>query len=186
MEVLNRYLELDSIPQIVDFFQNEGRIKYYEKNEFFIRQGQKNDLVGFIKKGGFRYLSYTSRGNEQIVGYSFEGDFVVDYPSFQIHKPSDVNVQAIKDTVIYLLKRDVLNEYFKELSKEDLRSKVAEIFLEDIYSRLLSMYCDTPEERYIKLIKRYPPILELVHLKEIASFINVTPETLSRIRKKIT
>ncbi|MFV0535884.1 MAG: Crp/Fnr family transcriptional regulator [Dysgonomonas sp.] len=185
MEVLNRYLELGSIPEIVDFFQNEGRIKYYEKNELFIRQGQKNDLVGFIKEGGFRYLSYTSSGNEQIVGYSFEGDFVVDYPTFQTQKPSDVNVQAIKDTVIYLLKRDVINEYFKKFSKEDLRSKVAEVFLEDIYSRLLSLYCDTPEERYIKLIKRYPPILELVHLKEIASFIKVTPETLSRIRKKL-
>jgi Mn-dependent DtxR family transcriptional regulator len=62
---------------------------------------------------------------------------------------------------------------------------VAEALLNDVSTRLLSMYCDSPKERYTKLIARYPDILTLVSLKEIASLIKVTPETLSRIRRKL-
>jgi hypothetical protein len=51
---------------------------------------------------------------------------------------------------------------------------------------MLSLYCDSPEGRYIKLIERYPDILNLVSLKEIASLIKIAPETLSRIRRKLS
>lgn len=63
---------------------------------------------------------------------------------------------------------------------------MAETLLNDVSARLLSMYCDSPEERYTKLINRYPDIVNLVSLKEIASLIKVAPETLSRIRRKLT
>lgn len=63
---------------------------------------------------------------------------------------------------------------------------MAEPLLNDVSTRLLSMYCDSPEERYTKQINRYPGIVNLKSLKEIASLIKVAPETLSRIRRKLT
>ena len=63
---------------------------------------------------------------------------------------------------------------------------MAEPLLNDVSTRLLSMYCDSPEECYTKLINRYPDIVNLISLKEIASLIKVAPETLSRIRRKLT
>ena len=62
---------------------------------------------------------------------------------------------------------------------------VAEEVLIEIYGRLLDFYCDTAEQRYISLLKRCPSLPQYIPLKEIASFLGVTPETVSHIRKKI-
>lgn len=185
MSVLNKHLELEGINEVRNLFLERGCEKEYKRNEFFARRGQKIDYAGFILKGGFRYLGYTCEGKEQIVGYSFENDFVVDYGSFQIKKTTIVDAQAIKNSTVLLLSHDELNDYYDHSLKKNLRGELAEILLEDIYERLVSMYCDSPKERYIKLIKRHPGILSLISLKEIASLIKTTPETLSRIRKKL-
>ncbi|TDN98948.1 CRP-like cAMP-binding protein [Sunxiuqinia elliptica] len=178
-------MELEGIVGMRQFFEREGILKECTKNEFFIQQGQHHSHIAFILKGGFRYLGYSSEGKEQIVGYSFENDFVVDYATFQIQEPPIIDAQSIKKSTILILPCDKLNTYFKNCGIPDLRSKVAETLLNDLVTRLLSMYCDSPEERYTKLIARSPEILSLVSLKEIASLIKVTPETLSRIRRKL-
>lgn len=100
--------------------------------------------------------------------------------------PSAASAQAIKDSIVYSLTYDDLNTFFREQDFENLRAQIAEAFLSDIYGRMLSLYCDTPEQRYTQLLHRYPQIINEVNLKEIASFIKVAPETLSRIRKKIS
>ena len=178
-------MALDGIAGLRQFFTEQGYQKEYAKNEFFIRRGQKHGLVGFILNGGFRYLGYSSEGKEQIVGYSFANDFVVNYASFQMQKPSVIDIQSIKCSTVLMLTYDAFNAFYENCGVPDLRSKVAETLLSDISDRLLSMYCDLPEERYTKLINRYPDILSLVSLKEIASMVKITPETLSRIRKKL-
>ncbi len=186
MKVFNEYLNLEGISRIKQLFLDNGVIEEYKKNSFFIHQGQFLKKIGFIPKGGFRYLRYTPMGKEQIVGYSFENDFVTSYPAFQRQSVSVVSAQAIKDSVVYVLTYDDLSTFFREEDSENLRAQIAEAFLSDIYGRMISLYCDTPEERYLQLLERYPKIINKVSLKEIASFIKVTPETLSRIRKKIS
>ncbi len=151
-----------------------------------MQQGRKYNHVGFVLKGGFRYLGYTSEGKNQILGYSFENDFVVDYATFQIKERSAIDVQSIRDSTVLLLTYKELNTFYENCGVTNFRSKMAETLLNDVSIRLLSMYCDSPEERYTKLIDRYPDILNLVSLKEIASLIKVAPETLSRIRRKLT
>jgi CRP-like cAMP-binding protein len=185
MSILKKHMELDGIAELRQFFLEKGTPKEYAKNEFFTRSGQNHNHIGFILEGGFRYLGYSSEGKEQIVGYSFESDFVVDYATFQIQKPSAIDVQSIKNSKVRVLAYDELNTFYDNCGIPNFRSKVAETLLNDVSSRLLSMYCDSPEERYTKLIDRYPAILALISLKEIASLIKITPETLSRIRKKL-
>ncbi len=185
MTFLNKYLELEEIKDVRNFFLEKGTIKEYKKNDFFVRQGQKHDYIGFIQKGGFRYLGYTSGGKEQIVGYSFENDFVVDYGSFQCQKNAIIDIQAIKNSMVLCLSHDELNNFYKHHIK-NIRGQLAETLFEDFYGRLVSLYCDSPTERYLKLLKQYPDILNQITLKEIASFLKIEPETLSRIRKKIS
>ncbi len=177
-------MELDGIAGLRQFFIEKGSPKEYAKNEFFIQRGQDHNYIGFVLKGGFRYLGYSTEGKEQIVGYSFKNDFVVDYATFQVQKPAAIDAQSIKNSTVLSLSRDEFNAFFENCGIPDFRSKIAETVLNDIGSRLLSMYCDSPGERYLKLIDRYPGILTLISLKEIASLIKVTPETLSRIRRK--
>lgn len=69
------------------------------------------------------------------------------------------------------------------METQRLGRRIAETMFAEIYQRLLGFYCDTPEQRYQTLMKRCPDLQELITLKEIALFLGVTPETLSRIRK---
>ncbi|SHF58870.1 cAMP-binding domain of CRP or a regulatory subunit of cAMP-dependent protein kinases [Mariniphaga anaerophila] len=186
MFVFNKYLELEEIAGIRNYFLEVGIQKEYQKDDFFMQQGEMQKYIGCIVKGGFRYLGYTSALKEQIVGYSFENDFVVDYSAFLSQTPAVISGQAIKNSTVLVLSIDEFNRYSNEFSTTNIRSKVAETLLQDIYGRMLSLYCNTPEERYLKIIGRYPDILNQVSLKEIASLVKTTPETLSRIRTKLS
>lgn len=185
MSVLNKYLEVLGIERVAQYCINKGEKRIIRKNEFFNKQDEFCNSLGYIAEGGFRYITKNMVGIEFIVAYTFAEDFVTDYPALQTGSPSMFSGQAISDSVIYVISKEQLNTFYKKSVNRDLRAMIAETFLADIYSKLIIMHCDTPEERYKKLVKRYPNILNQVALKEIASYINVTPETLSRIRKKL-
>ena len=83
-----------------------------------------------------------------------------------------------------------ISDYLEYLNtgpeEQRFRHKAVEALFEMVYMRLLESYCDTPEQRYVKLMQRCPNLKEKVPLKEIASFLGVTPETVSHIRKKLS
>jgi CRP-like cAMP-binding protein len=177
---LNRYLELEEIPKMIEIFLEKGVVRVIPKGEYFLRQGQRCDHIGYVKEGGFRHLVAASDGTERVTGYSFAGDFVTNFTTPE-GEGSAVSMQAIKDSTLYVMRKDVIYS----LQTWEYRCRVAEVSLADVYGRLLLMHIGTPEERYRSLINHYPAILNEVPLKEIASFLRMTPETLSRIRKKI-
>ena len=185
MSVLNKYLEVLGIQRVADYCISKGEKKIIKKNEFFNSQNEACNSLGFIAEGGFRYIHTNASKIEFIVAYTFAEDFVTDYPALQTNSPSMFSGQAISDSVIYVISKEQLDAFYHKPMNRELRAMIAESFLADIYSKLIIMHCDTPEQRYKKLVKKYPKILNQVALKEIASYINVTPETLSRIRKKI-
>lgn len=185
MSVLNKYLKVLGIERVAEFCINKGEKRFLKKNDFFNRQEDFCNSLGYIAEGGFRYITKNMADIEFIVAYTFAEDFVTDYPALQTGSPCMFSGQAISDSVIYVVSKEQLNAFYRKAVNRDLRAMIAETFLADIYSKLIIMHCDPPEERYKKLVKKYPKILNQVALKEIASYINVTPETLSRIRKKI-
>ncbi len=148
MSIVKKYMGLDGIDELRQFFIENGTLKRYKKDEFFIRRGQNNNCIGLIVGGGFRFVGYSSEGKEQIMGYSFENDFAVDYATFQIQTPSLIDIQSITDSDVMYLTYNGFNTFFENSGVSDLRSKIAECLLHDISVRLLSMYCDSPGERY--------------------------------------
>ena len=120
------------------------------------------------------------------MGYSFEREFVGEYAANLCNRESLVNIQAITDSDVYIIKyADMTKLWNSSMEYQRLGRIVAEQLFVMTYRRLIDSYCSTPEERYLDLMKRYPNLKELIPLKEIASFIGITPETLSNIRRRL-
>lgn len=183
--LLKAYLQLEGMKDLKNYFIENGIRKEYKKGSFFLSRGDTSLYAGYVRRGAFRHMDYMPNGEEQVVGYSFEGDLVSDYISFQNRGASLVDIQAVQDSVVLTLTYQQVNDFYSNYKIADYRAKVAEYHMAHLYGQLLSLYCDTPEEKYLNLLERYPKVLDLINLKEVASYIGVTQETMSRIRKKI-
>ena len=97
-----------------------------------------------------------------------------------------VSIQATTDSLIYYASTEEMINFFSTNSvTQDLERILAEELFVQTYKRLLDIYCKTPAELYLDLVKRHPDFQNYITLREIASFLRVTPETISHIRKSI-
>ena len=187
MSEVNLSIEhLDSYSILKEIFVKNGNKVKISKKEYFIRQNQLSAFVGWVESGTFHHTRITDNGDEHIVCFSFPSEFVCDYSSF-IHKElSLVNIRAISDCTIYLLShKDLISFWETDMATQRMGRNVAESMFKMTYVRLLELYCNSPEKRYLSLMQRCPDLKERVPLKDIASFLGVTPETVSHIRKKM-
>ena len=122
-----------------------------------------------------------------ITWFSFQGEFVCDYPTFLYGRPSQATIEAMVPSRVIRVTGQQLEQFFDQ-SKETmkLRAVIAEHILSQFRSRYLDLHCTTARERYDLLMQRCPGIVKLLDLQDIASFLNVTPQTISKIRKEIT
>lgn len=180
------YLERLDLSVLTDFIRENGTLKELGKHEYLARQGDFFMQVGYIEEGMFRYLRTDTAGNEHVVGYSFVHTLVGEYSSCLCHRPVLTDIQAIGKCKVRLVAYEKLRMFW-EASPEHQRlgRLVAEQLFAMAYHRLVDYCCSTPEERYLDLMDRYPDLKEQRPLKEIASFIGVTPETVSAIRRKL-
>lgn len=187
MDVINEYhISGLNLSKLESYILEHGTLRIVHKKEYLLKQNDVNSYIGFISKGMFRYTRIDNIGNEHIVGYSFEKEFVGEYAANLCNRESLVNIQAITDSDVYIIKyADITKLWNSSMEYQRLGRIVAEQLFVMTYRRLIDSYCSTPEERYIDLMKRYPNLKELIPLKEIASFIGITPETLSNIRRRL-
>lgn len=187
MDVINEYhISGLNLSKLESYILEHGTLRTVHKKEYLLKQNDVNSYIGFISKGMFRYARIDNIGNEHIVGYSFEKEFVGEYAANLCNRESLVNIQAITDSDVYIIKyADITKLWNSSMEYQRLGRIVAEQLFVMTYRRLIDSYCSTPEERYIDLMKRYPNLKELIPLKEIASFIGITPETLSNIRRRL-
>ena len=164
----NRYISAAEFAPLAELFRREGESLFVPKDGCFSFQQVRNRRSGLVEEGAFRYVHATEAGERHVVGYAFAGEFVGDYISMRNDAPAWVSIEAMCDT-----------------AHERLGRTVAEHMLAEIYERLLQSYVSTPQERYESLLARCPGLLELVPLRELASFLGVRPETLSRIRRRV-
>lgn len=178
MKDFNSYLDNLDYSLVKDLFHEKGKQRIYRKKNFFIRQNEIERFAGWVENGTFQYTYIDKEGEEHIVGYSFTDEFICDYSSFMKGSLSLVNIQAITDCSVHEISRHDIIEYWEtDMKTQRFGRHVAESLFEMVYERLLDSDC-TPEIRYRNLT-------EVVPLKNIASFLGVTPETISRIRRKL-
>ena len=182
----NRYITEAEFSELAAFIRREGVVRRFARGERLSGQGLRSHRCGLVVQGAFRYVHADVAGEEHVVGYAFAGEFVGDYISMCVDAPSQVTIGAMCGAEALLVPGERLESFYRtDAACERLGRRVAERLLLEDYARLLPRYAAPPQERYEALLARCPGLLDLEPLQELASFLGVRPETLSRIRRRI-
>lgn len=182
-----KFAEHQELSVFKEFFLSHGQYKEIKKKEYLVEENSVAKYVAYVVEGFFRYTRIDNRGNEHIVGYVFKGEYVGDYASL-IKKDitSLVTIQAVTDCKIYYVPLEEVRKFFNTNEDAQIAGRVlAEELFMVAYTRLLDFYCKNTEELYMDLTERCPDFQDYITLKEMASFLQVTPETISHIRNSI-
>jgi CRP/FNR family transcriptional regulator, anaerobic regulatory protein len=157
-----------------------------KKGGYLLRAGEVCNYVTFINKGFFR-IYHTVGDEERTANFAFDGNYVTDYSSFVSRLPSADNIVAMEDAEVLNLHYDDLQKAYEQYPVwQKFGRKVAEYIILFMADRNRSLLFLTPEQYYIKVMKDRPKVIANVPLKYIASYLGVTPEALSRIRKRMS
>ena len=181
----NKYKYLVDLTPLSDYCRKHGRLCQYAKGEAFVQEGSVGKYFGSVETGYFKYITITTEGNEAVVGFAFEDECVCDFNNSYRRIPSEVSIVAGCDTTVWQVNFQEISKYIDTIMV-DLHDNISDALFIDIYQRHLELYRKSPTERYLDLIRKYPEILNIVTMREIASFLLVTPIYLSRIRKKLS
>jgi len=178
--------------RIVPLTNNELNLvdDYFEsavlgKKEFLLTDGKVCNFIAFISEGAIRHF-HIKNGIEKTCDISFQNSWVTDFQSFTYGTSCIINLQALENSTLFLIKKKSLVELYAKCAKyETFGRLMAEQVAQRATEIAMSLSSDKPEERYLNLIKSHPDIFQRVQQKYIANFLGISPESLSRIRKRI-
>jgi CRP-like cAMP-binding protein len=160
--------------------------KKLRKRQYLLQEGDVCKYTAFVERGLLRTYIIDEKGNEPILQFSAEGWWIADLYSFLTNEPSRFNIEALEECELLLITKsswDILlqkvpafERYFRILIQNNLIAT---------QKRLISSFSETAEEKYTKLINNFPGCIQRVPLHMIASYLGITPETLSRIRSQL-
>ncbi len=166
-----------------DFCKTLFLPKKLRKRQYLLQDGDVNKYTAFVSKGLLRSYTVDEKGNEHILQFAFEGWWMGDLYSFLTDEPSSFNIEALEACELLLITKPswelLLNKipaferYFRILIQNNLIAT---------QKRLMGSLSKSAEEKYVNLINTFPACLQRVPQHMIASYLGITPETLSRIR----
>jgi len=159
--------------------------KRIAKDEYLLKAGEVCRDFIFVKSGCIR-MFYLSNTIEISAWFTLSNSVAMEIQSFITGGPSICYLQAIEDSEVYILPKTKLEQLYKaNPTTQELMRKIWEISLAMVIPRFSSLQNDSAEKRYMDLMKN-PELMQAIPQKYLASFIGVTPTSLSRIRKKIS
>ncbi len=183
MPQINGFLSHIDFELMHGYCMANGNTVRYAKGDCFAEAGYLGRYVGFVLSGYFKYCVLTSKGDYAVTGFSFADECIMDFTqSFIFGKPSRISIIAGCDSEVLQVPLQSLRDFVTE-NNPDLIPHMSAVVLEEAYCRYLHLYRKSPAERYLELVEKYPVVLEQVTLRDIASYLLVTPVHLSRIRK---
>jgi CRP-like cAMP-binding protein len=190
MEQIKEYLESIALISKEDweFFTSKLTQRVIPKKEIFLKLGEVENQISFIESGIVRLFIPKEDDEKDITfGFSFENQFISAYDSFLTRQPSLYQLQTLTKTSLLSITYDDLQEVYKKTQIGNLIGRLTAERLFLIKSKreqnLLNL---NAEERYVKLFKERPQLIRVMPLKYISSYIGVTAQALSRIRKRIS
>ena len=161
--------------------------KKLRRRQYILQEGDVCKYVAFVEKGMLRSYTIDDKGNEHIMQFAFEGWWIADQYSFLTGEPAVYTIDALEDAELLLLSKQAEEELLLKIPKfERYFRLLLQNSLIATQRRLIASLSQSAEERYQQLINGCPTIPQRVPQHMMASFLGITPETLSRIRKQIT
>lgn len=171
----------EEVKLIDTFFE----VKVLKKKDFLLQDGKTCNFIGFIAVGIIRHF-HIKDSVEKTCEFSFENSWVTDFQSFTHNTSCILNLQAMEDTTVFVIRKENLYKLYTECNKFETFGR---LMAEEVALRAteiaMSLSSDKPEERFKNLIKKQPDLFQRVPQKYIANFLGVSPESLSRIRNRI-
>lgn len=170
-----------------DFFTSKLQRRVIPKKSVFLKLNEIENHISFIESGVVRlYIPKENTEKEITFGFSFKDQFISAYDSFLTRQPSAYELEALTETTLLSITYDDLQDVYKTTEIGNLIGRLAAERLFLIKSKreqhLLNL---TAEERYLKLFKERPELIRIIPLKYISSYIGVTAQALSRIRRRL-
>jgi CRP-like cAMP-binding protein len=162
-------------------------LKKVRKRQYMLNEGEVCKYNLFVAKGLLRSFGVEENGYEQVVQFAVEGWWISDLNSFFSGDVAVYNIEALEDCELLLLTRQSMDEMLEKLPKMERYFRLLmQNHIVALRQRIIASQRHSAEERYIKLIEGFPTILARVPQQYIASYLGMTPETLSRVRKQIS
>lgn len=168
------------------YLEKVFRERKIRRRQYILQEGEVCRFNSFVVEGCFRMFFVDKIGKEHNLQFAVENWWIGDIGSFHSEEPSKLNIEAIENSVILQIKKEDQLKMFVDFPKFNRIFRVfTENALVSFQRRVLQNISSTAEERYIDFIERYPNFFNRISNVQIASFLGVTPEFLSTIRKRL-
>jgi len=173
--------------QEFELFSGHFREMSIRKKDYYLKEGSISKAKAYVKKGCTRTFVIDENTKEHILFFAFEDWWLADFESYHSGNPGKQYVQALEDLELLVISKQDFAKMEKEIPKMRLWYDVKQRKMNvAMINRLTEVKSGTPEERYRKLLDKHPEIMQRVPLQYIASYLDIEPPSLSRLRKRIT
>ena len=161
------------------------RPRLYRKKQYVLQEGDICMQMNFVVRGCLRMYKIDDKGGTHILQFAAENNWITDLGSFYTEKPSELTIDALEDTMLLVIGHDDLITLYTQAPKFH---RIFRVLIENSYvslqKRLLLTISSVAEDRYQYFIDTYPHLANRLPQTQIASFLGITPEFLSRLRNK--
>jgi CRP-like cAMP-binding protein len=166
-------------------FKTSFAPKKLRKRQYFLQEGDVCKYQAFVEKGIMRSYTIDEKGNEHVLQFASEGWWAADLSSYLTNEPSFLDIDALEDVELLLLSRPLWEQAMKEIpALEHYFRIIIQNHLVATQKRLLQSLAETADEKYNRFLQTYPECVQRLPQHQIASYLGITRETLSRIRKQ--
>ncbi|WP_299530181.1 Crp/Fnr family transcriptional regulator [Ulvibacterium sp.] len=170
----------------VDIFVDAIEVRKVSKKENFITQGKRAAYKGFLNKGCTRTYFTDNNGKDNVIYFSFENSWLGDIESYHLNKPSRISIQAIEVCQFFVITKDKfehLETLIPNLSK--WYNYTAVKMYSNLFDKLIENKIRNKEDKYNYLLTEHPYIFQRVPLQHIADYLEIEPQSLSRLRRRL-
>jgi CRP-like cAMP-binding protein len=185
LQNISKHIQLTQ--EETDYFTSILQIKKLRRKQFLVQEGDVCRYETFVNKGCLRAYHIDEKGEEHIAQFAIEDWWISDMYSFLTSTPARLNVDALEDAELFCIDKTSLEELYLHVPKFE---RFFRIILQNAFishqQRIIANMSKNAEKRYLEFIERYPQLEQRVPQHQIASYLGIAPESLSRIRKQLT